>query len=145
MDQLPEGTSHHTKIKAKLTNLSSVVNDPEVIELHLERAKTAENNNAYEEAIDEYENYLILSESENPDIQQTIDKYKIFANPEPFVINVLYNQIADLMNRKKLNACIDVCDRIMAMGEGRSKEVIYAMKCKTECKRILIAKEQFGV
>lgn len=145
LNLIPEGTSHHTKIKAKLANLSSVLNDPEVIEMHLQRAKESENNNAYEEAIDEYENYLILSESENPDIQQTIDKYKIFANPEPFVINILYNQISDLMNQKKLNECIDVCDRIMEMGENRSKEVIYAMKCKTECRRILIAKEQFGV
>lgn len=142
---LPEGTSFHTKVSSKLSELSSVLNDPEIIELHLQRAKEAEKDNEYEEALDEYENYLILSESENPEIQQTIDKYKIFANPEPFVINVLYSQINDLMNRKKLNACIDICDRIMAMGESRSKEVIYAMRCKTECRRILIAKEQFGV
>ena len=145
LDFLPEGTSFHSKVKAKLSSLSSVLNDPEVIETHLQRAKDAESINAYEEAIDEYENYLILSESDNLDIQQIIDKYKIFVNPEPFVINVLYNQIADYMNRKKLNACVDVCDRIMALGESRSKEVIYAMKCKTECRRILIAKEQFGV
>ena len=49
------------------------------------------------------------------------------------------------MSRKKLNECINVCDRIMALGENRSKEVMYAMKCKTECRRILIAREQFGV
>lgn len=142
---LPESTSFYNKTKSKLSSLSSVLNDPEIIEMHLQRAKEAEKICAYEEAIDEYENYLILSESENPEIQQIIDKYKIFANPEPFVINVLYSQINDLMNRKKLNACIEVCDRIMGLGESRSKEVIYAMKCKTECRRILIAREQFGV
>lgn len=145
IDLVPEGTSFHNKIKSKLSELSDVLNNPDIIEEHLQRAKDAEKINAYEESLDEYENYLILSESENPDIQQIIDKYKIFANPEPFVINILYQQISDLMNRKKLNECIDVCDRIMALGENRSKEVMYAMKCKTECRRILIAREQFGV
>lgn len=145
LDFLPEHTSFYNKTKAKLASLNTVLNDPEIIEMHLQRAKEAEKICAYEEAIDEYQNYLILSESENPEIQQLIDKYKIFSNPEPFVINVLYSQINDLMNRKKLNACIEVCDRIMELGESRSKEVIYAMKCKTECRRILIAREQFGV
>jgi len=86
-----------------------------------------------------------MTESDNPDIQQLIDKYKIFLNPEPFVINVLYNQIPDLMNKKKLNACVELCDRIMTLATQNSKEVIYAMKCKSECKRIIIAREQFGV
>ena len=95
--------------------------------------------------IDEYENFMILSESENEEIKQTIDKYKIYLNPEPFVINMLYNQIPDLMNRKKLNACVEVCDRIIKIASDHSKEVVYAMKCKAECKRIIIAREQFGV
>ena len=144
LNLLPEGTSHYSKVKSKLSSLSSVLQEHELIESHLEKAREAEMDNAYEEAIDEYENYMILSESENSDIQQTIDKYKIFANPEPFVINVLYNQIPDLMNRKKLNACIELCDRIMMLGQNHSKEVVYAMKCKAECRRIIIAREQFG-
>lgn len=145
LNLLPEGTSHYSKVKSKLSSLSSVLDDHQLIESHLEKAREAEQDNAYEEAIDEYENYIILSQSENSDIQQTIDKYKIFANPEPFVINVLYNQIPDLMNRKKLNACIELCDRIMMLGQSHSKEVVYAMKCKAECRRIIIAREQFGV
>ena len=88
---------------------------------------------------------MILSESDNEEIQQRVDKYKLFVNPEPFVVNVLYSQIPDLMNRKKLSACVDVCDRIMKLANDHSKEVIYAMKCKAECKRIIIAREQFGV
>ena len=142
---LPQGTSYYTKVKAKISSLAFVLKDPELIDNHLQKAKEAEKNNEYEIAIDEYENYLILTESENPDIQQLIDKYKIFANPEPFVINVLYNQIPDLMNRKKLHACVEVCDRIMLLGQGHTKEVMYAMKCKAECRRIIVAREQFGV
>lgn len=145
LDLVPEGTSFANKIKAKLSSLSSVVSDADILSQHIEKAQTAEMNNDYEIAIDEYENYIILSESENPDIQQKIDKYKIFLNPEPFVINVLYSQIPDLMRRKKLKTCIDVCDRIITMGENHSKEVIYAMRCKTECRRIIVAREQFGV
>ena len=49
------------------------------------------------------------------------------------------------MNRKKLHACVEVCDRIMLLGQGHTKEVMYAMKCKAECRRIIIAREQFGV
>lgn len=144
-DLVPEGTSFSNKIKSKLSALSYVLSNSDILNEHLEKAKNAENNNEYEKAIDEYENYIILSESENPDIQQKIDKYKIFMNPEPFVINILYSQITDLMRRKKLKTCIDVCDRIITMGDNHSKEVIYAMRCKTECRRIIIAKEQFGV
>lgn len=145
LNTLPEGTSYYNKVKSKLSSLSYVLKDPELIETHLQKAREAEKNNDYEEAIDEYENFLILSESDNPDIQQIIDKYKIFLNPEPFVINVLYNQIPDLMNKKKLNSCVEVCDRIMTLATQNSKEVMYAMKCKAECKRIIIAREQFGV
>ena len=144
-EYLPEGTSYYTKVKLQLNTLSSVLNDPELIETHLQKAREAEANNEYEIAIDEYENYMILSESDNEEIQQRVDKYKLFVNPEPFVVNVLYSQIPDLMNRKKLSACVDVCDRIMKLANDHSKEVIYAMKCKAECKRIIIAREQFGV
>lgn len=142
---LPEGTSYFNKVKSKLSSLSSVLRDPELIETHLQKAREAESNNEYELAIDEYENFLILSESEDGGIQQIIDRYKIFVNPEPFVISVLYNQIPDLMNRKKLNTCVELCDRIMTMSTQNSKEVVYAMKCKADCKRIIIAREQFGV
>lgn len=142
---LPEGTSYHTKVTNLLKTLSTVVNDPDVIEFHRQKAEEAVANNDYETAVDEYENYLILTDTENLELQQTIDKYKIFVNPEPFVINVLYNQIPELMNRKKLNACIDVCDRIISMAKDHSKEVVYALKCKSDCKRIIIAREQFGI
>ena len=140
LDLVPDGTSFANKIRSKLSSLYSVVSDEEILNTHLEKARHAESNNEYEIAIDEYENYNILSESEKPDIQQKIDKFKIFLNPEPFVINVLYSQIPDLMRRKKLKTCIDVCDRIIAIGESHSKEVIEAMRCKTECRRIIIAK-----
>lgn len=102
LDVLSEGTSYYSKTKSKLSSLSYILRDPELIETHLQKAREAEAQNEYEKAIDEYENYLILTESDNPDIQQLIDKYKIFLNPEPFVINVLYNQIPDLMNKKSL-------------------------------------------
>ncbi len=142
---LPEGTSHFSKVQSQLNVLSGVLRDPELIETHLQKAREAAADNDYETAVDEYENYIILTESENPDIQQIIDKYKIFINPEPFVTNVLYTQIPDLMNRKKLSACVELCDRIITLAKDHSKEVVYAMKCKAECKRIIIAREQFGV
>lgn len=145
IDSLPEGTSYYSKVKSQLNSLSSVLKEPELIETHLQKAREAAENNDYEIAIDEYENFMILSESENEEIKQAIDKYKIYLNPEPFVINMLYNQIPDLMNRKKLSACVEVCDRIIKIASDHSKEVVYAMKCKAECKRIIIAREQFGV
>lgn len=145
LDSLPEGTSYYVKANEKLRSLSYVLNETDMIESHLQAARDAEADNDYEKAIDEYENYIILSRSEHTDLQQIIDKYKIFLNPEPFVINVLYSEIPELMNRKKLNSCVDVCDRILKMATHNSKEVVYAMKCKAECKRIIIAREQFGV
>lgn len=145
IDLLPEGTSYYNKVKSNLSALEYVLNEHELISVHLDKAREAEQNNDYEIAVAEYENYLILTQSENSDMQQIIDKYKIFMNPEQFVINVLANEISDLMSKKKLNACIDVCDRIMRLATHNTKEVMYALKCKTECKRILIAQEQFGV
>lgn len=145
LEQLPEGTSYYVKAQEKMRAVSYVLNDSEILDAHLQAARDAEADNDYEKAINEYENYVILSQSEHSDLQQIIDKYKIFVNPEPFVINVLYSEIPELMNRKKLNACIDVCDRILKLATNNSKEVVYAMKCKSECKRIIIAREQFGV
>ncbi len=142
---LLESTSYYVKSQEKTRLLSYVLKDHELIDSHLQAARDAEANNDYERAIDEYENYVILTGSENPDIQQIIDKYKIFVNPEPFVVNVLYSQIPELMNRKKLKKCVDVCDRIIKLSSANTKEVVYAMKCKADCRRILIAKEQFGV
>lgn len=142
---LLETTSYYVKSQEKIRMLSYVLKDTELIDSHLQAAREAEANNDYEKAVDEYENYLILTESDSPDIKQIIDKYKIFINPEPFVVNVLYSQIPELMNRKRLKACVEVCDRIMKLSSANTKEVVYAMKCKADCKRILIAREQFGV
>ena len=100
---LLETTSYYVKSQEKIRMLSYVLKDTELIDSHLQAAREAEANNDYEKAVDEYENYLILTESDSPDIKQIIDKYKIFINPEPFVVNVLYSQIPDLMNKKKLN------------------------------------------
>ena len=85
-----------------------------------------------------------MTESESPEIRQLIDKYKVFINPEPFVVKVLYAQIPELMQAKKLHAAVEVCDRIMTIAEPHTKEMIYAMKCKVECKKVIIAREQFG-
>lgn len=143
-EYLTESTSHWLQVKMKLAELSSVTRDSEIIETHLQKAKEAEDKCLYEVAIDEYENYLILTESHSDEIQQLIDKYKIFLNPEPFVVKMLYNQISDLMQAKKLHAAVEVCDRIMTMAEPHTKEMVYAMKCKVECKKVIIAREQFG-
>lgn len=141
---LPESTSHWLQVKVKLAELAAVTRDSELIETHLQKAKEAEDVCQYEVAIDEYENYLILTESHSDEIQQLIDKYKIFLNPEPFVVKMLYSQISELMLSKKLHAAVEVCDRIMTMAEPHTKEMIYAMKCKVECKNVIIAREQFG-
>ena len=143
-EYLTEGTSHWFQVKAKISELSNVKSDSELIESHLQKAKTAEDLSQYELAIDEYENYLILTESESPEIRQLIDKYKVFINPEPFVVKVLYAQIPELMQAKKLHAAVEVCDRIMTIAEPHTKEMIYAMKCKVERKKDIIAREQFG-
>lgn len=145
LQHLPEGTSHYVKVTSQLSSLEHVFGDSEAMDFHLEKAQEAAEDNDYETAVDEYENYMLLSDSELPDIQKIIDKYKVFVNPEPFVIGVLYNQIPELMNKKKLNTCIEVCDRIISMAKEHSKEVVYAMKCKSDCKRIIVAREQFGV
>ena len=142
---LMEGTSFYEKAMEKIRVLSYVLKDTELIDKHLQAAKEAEADNDYERAVDEYENYTMLTESDNPEIQQIIDRYKIFINPEPFVVNVLYSQIPELMNRKKLNACVDVCDRILKLSDSHTKEAVYAVKCRTDCKRILLAREQLGV
>ncbi len=145
MKHLVEGTSFYSTAQEKVRVLSYVLRDNELIEQHLQAAREAEADNDYETAVDEYENYIILTESENPELQQLVDKYKIFIHPEPFVVNVLYSQIPELMNHKKLKACIAVCDRILRLADTHSKEAVYAIKCRTDCKRILLAREQFGV
>ena len=141
---IPETHSQWRLVNEKLSELSAAKRDTDLLESHLEKAKEAEEISRFEIAIDEYENYLILTETQSPEIQQLIDKYKIFLNPEPFVVKMLYNQLPELMMAKKLHAAVEVCDRIMTIAESHSKEMIYAMKCKVECKNVIIAREQFG-
>ena len=42
---------------------------------------------------------------------------------------------------KKFNRCIDLCDRLITLDNGDSQKGLYAVRCKTECKRLLAAEK----
>lgn len=110
----------------------------------INKAQELENQNLYEDALVEYENAYYSSIGEAPDIQEHIERLKKYIEPEPFVIAHLYNKINNYLNLKKYTACIEFCDRIILLAPINSRESLFAVRCKTECKRLMMANESSG-
>ena len=131
-------TSQKAKvITEKANSLVFKVKTKENADIHLKEAKDFEAKNLYEDALVEYENAYLLSPDELADVEHKIQVLKTYIQPEPFVIADLYSRINNAMNNNLLKQCVEMCDRIILLAESNSKESSYALKCKTECKRIL--------
>lgn len=136
-DMMPNTSQKARVITEKANALTFKVKTKENSELHLKAAKDFEAKNLYEDALMEYENAYMLSPDELADIEHKIQILRTYVQPEPFVIAELYSKINTAMNNNRLKQCIEMCDRIILLSEPNSKESTYALKCKTECKRIL--------
>lgn len=142
-DMMPKGSQKTKVITEKANSFVYKVKTKENSELHLQAAKDFEAKNLYEDALVEYENAFLLSPDELADVEHKIEVLKTYIKPEPYVIADLYTRINSAMNNNLLSTCVDMCDRIILLADTNSKESTYALKCKTECKRILTTRERF--
>ena len=134
---MPKTSQKAKVITEKANSLVFKVKTKENADIHLKEAKDFEAKNLYEDALVEYENAYLLSPDELADVEHKIQVLKTYIQPEPFVIADLYSRINNAMNNNLLKQCVEMCDRIILLAESNSKESSYALKCKTECKRIL--------
>ncbi len=139
-----KNSGKYQQIISKLNAFSYSAVTTAAKEEFVKRAQEYEENNLYEDALIEYENAYYATIGESPDIQEQIERLKKYINPEPFVIAALYNKINSYLNLKKYSACIELCDRIVLLADINSKESLFAVRCKTECKRLLVARESGG-
>lgn len=136
-DIMPKTSQKAKVITEKANSFVFKVKTKENSDIHLKEAKDFEAKNLYEDALVEYENAYLLSPDELADIEHKIQVLKTYIQPEPFVIADLYSRINNAMNNNLLKQCVEMCDRIILLSDSNSKESSYALKCKTECKRIL--------
>lgn len=133
------------ELNSKLNSLSYCARTADVKEEFLKRAQALEEENLYEDALVEYENAYYSSIDEAPEIQMKAERLKTFIAPESFVIANLYTKINEYMNMNKYQACIDLCERIILLADLNSKEGMFAVRCKTECKRLLQVRKPGGL
>lgn len=138
---IPKTSSRYKVLAQKIQSLFYSAKTKELSDEHLALAKEYEAKNLYEDAIVEYENGILLSTEELPEAEHKLEVLQKYVNPEPFVIADLYSRINTYMTNKKFNSCIELCDRIIQLSDVNSKEGMYAVRCKTECKRILVTRE----
>ena len=89
-------------------------------------AENAENNADYFKAIEEYENYIILSHKENENLQKKILELKMYYHPENFLTGLLIKKIEDMRDNEIAELIIPMCNRIMLFAQQGSKEFAYA-------------------
>ncbi len=137
----PTSTKYRT-LQAKINGLMYIAKSDQKSQEHLELAKEFEADNMYEEALMEYENSLMLAITPPDEVEIRIDELRMYTDPDETIIGELHNEINDCMNMKKLERCIALCDRIILLSDGSSQKGMYAIRCKTECKRLLMQEKQ---
>lgn len=138
---IPRSSTRYKILGQKLQSLFYSAKTKELCDERIALAKAFEAKNLYEDALVEYENAVMLSTEEMPEIEHKLEVLRNYINPEPAVIADLYTKINTFMNNKRFNSCIELCDRIILLSDVNSKEGMYAVRCKTECKRILVTRE----
>lgn len=112
------------------------------IQGHFQRAMEYENNLDYREALDEYENYKILSSDNEERVNESIKKLQLMISPEKVIVKTLINKIEELCAREDYSAAIPLCDRIVKLAVLHSQEFMWANKKKQELRYTIFRKEE---
>ncbi len=109
---------------------------------HLNVALELENNLKYREALDEYENYSILSGDDSERIQESIKKLNLMIHPERIIVKNLVSKIEEFEKNDKREQAIAFCDRIVVLSQLNSQIYQWASRKKQELRyAIFKAKE----
>lgn len=106
--------------------------------IHYKSALDYEANFEFMEAIEEYDNYLILLGEANSEIENNIKRLKMFLYPETYVIKDLIQQINAMFAAKKYSTVIKLCTRIVDLSLSASQETLWATKKKRQVRQMMV-------
>lgn len=115
---------------------SKIRNDYDSIK-HFNMAVEFENNLKYKEALDEYENFRLLSDVNAERVTESIKKLKLILFPEKIIIKQLVEKIEEFSYNSKYEEAVALCDRLIILSVLNSQEFYWANKKKQELKYTL--------
>ncbi len=109
---------------------------------HFIKAIEYENNLEYREALEEFENYKILSKDNEERVSESIKKLNLMICPEKIIVKTLISRIEDLCNIEEYEQAIPLCDRVAKLAVLHSQEFMWANKKKQEIKYTMFKKQE---
>lgn len=126
------------KVKKRMTELSNVLMlKPTLVEGHLEQAHNFLANCDYEEALEEFENYMILVPNAKETYNLLIKKIREFLNPEKYVIEDCFKTAEQLFLDEDYAQAKMYFDRIMLLSSPDCLEYNQAKIKADKCIRKL--------
>ncbi len=107
---------------------------------HFNLALNFENELKYREALDEYENYAILTTANAERVQESIKKLTLMIYPEKILIKRLIGEIEELSAKGDYEESIPLCDRIIRLSPLNSRNAHWASKKKQEFLNLIFKK-----
>jgi len=104
---------------------------------HFNMAVEFENNLQYRKALDEYENYALLSTDNAERVAESIKKLKLMIYPERVLVKQLIEKIDEFTLNGYYEQAIALCDRVMVLAVLNSQEFHWASKKKQELRYIM--------
>lgn len=109
---------------------------------HFLKAIEHENNLEYREALEEFENYKILSQENEERVTESIKKLNLMVHPERVIVKTLIERIEELCRKEEYEQAIPLCDRIAKLAVLHSQEFMWANKKKQEIKYTIFKKQE---
>lgn len=107
---------------------------------HFTRAINYENEIKYREALDEYENYAILTTANSELVQENIKKLTLMIYPEKILIKRLIGEIEKLAAKGNYKETISLCDRVIRLSTLNSRNAHWASQKKQEILNLMFKK-----
>ena len=112
------------------------------IQQHFQNAIEHENNLEYKEALDEFENYRILTNENEERVTESIKKLNLMICPERVIVKTLIKKIDELCSIEEYESAIALCDRVNKLAVLHSQEFMWANRKKQEIRYIIFRKQE---
>lgn len=99
---------------------------------HFNLAVDYENNLKYREALDEYENFRLLSNDNRERVDESIKKLQLIIYPERVLIKNLISKIDEVSLKGMHEEALALCERLIVLSSINSQEFQWANKKKQE-------------
>lgn len=135
-----EGGTINPKIQSaainKYSNIKSkITNSMEIAQEILKEAQEYENNCQLIEAMEEYKNYLYITESNDETIKSKLKVFDSYLRPEAYVFSFILNKFDNAYARRDIDTVKKLGARAIKINPGTSDETIHIRKILREVNR----------